>query len=122
MVRYKYREMMVEVFREYTASDLWRYVKKSVMERDNFTCVDCGEKLLNEKGGIVHHKHYKEWGKGNREEIDSCVFLCKRCHDVRHKKQEMKMGVPFWAERDPEIDGVSDEELRVAMQSLRDFK
>jgi 5-methylcytosine-specific restriction endonuclease McrA len=118
MIRYGYREIMVEAFKEYIASEEWRYVKLEVMERDNYTCVDCGKNLPEGRNGIVHHEHYDDWGKGNREEINSCVFICRKCHNGRHAHLEMKRKVPFWAARYPETDGFSDEEFRDAMMKF----
>jgi 5-methylcytosine-specific restriction endonuclease McrA len=118
MVRYKYREIMVEAFRDYIASEKWRIVKQEVMRTDNYSCADCQKKLPEGRGGIVHHKHYNDWGKGNSEEIISCIFLCTKCHNGRHAKQNMKSMVPFWAKQYPETIGVSDDELRDSMLNL----
>jgi 5-methylcytosine-specific restriction endonuclease McrA len=93
-------------------------LNNKVIERDCYTCADCKKNLPGGKGGIVHHKHYDDWGKGNSEETNSCLFLCSKCHDIRNAKFEMKIKVTFWAKRYAEIDGVSDEELRNAMMSL----
>ena len=104
MVIYEFRAMIVEAFRGYIASDEWRFVKQEVTKRDNSTCVDCKKKLPGGKGSIIHHEHYEDWGKGNLNEINSCVFLCKNCHNIRHAKPDMKMRVPFLAKQYPETD------------------
>jgi 5-methylcytosine-specific restriction endonuclease McrA len=109
---------MVGAFRGYIASDEWRFIKQEVMGRDNYICVDCQQKLPEGKGGIVHHEHYEDWGKGNSEEICSCVFLCNKCHNTRLAQQDMKLKTPFLAKQYPETYGVRDDELRDAMRSL----
>lgn len=93
---YKYRYLMAEAFHGYIASKEWGYVKQRVMERDDYRCVDCKTELPDGKGGVIHHEHYDDWGKGNYEEVLSCVYLCKKCHNNRHKQTDMKLKVPFW--------------------------
>jgi 5-methylcytosine-specific restriction endonuclease McrA len=116
---YEYREAMVGIFQEYIASEEWLLVKHKVIERDDYSCVDCQNKLPGGKGGIVHHEHYDDWGKGDLAEIESCVFLCRKCHNTRHAQQEMKLKTPFWAKQSPDIFKVDYEALKKAMQSLR---
>ena len=70
---YKYRYLMVEAFHGYIASKEWSYVKQRVIERDDYSCVDCKTELPDGKDGVVHHEHYDDWGKGNHEEV---LILC----------------------------------------------
>ena len=57
----------------------WR---KEVYERDNYTCLCCGEKgtLLN-----AHHKDGYHWCKERRIDIDNGATLCESCHFMFHK-------------------------------------
>jgi len=97
---------MILSFSEYMKSDDWKRVKIEVKKRAEGICADCG-KFIGEKG-TCHHKYYDDWGKGNSQEVLSCVYLCKRCNIKRHNNPEMKKLVPFWAKRDQRFDCSDD--------------
>ena len=64
---------------EYLKTDHWKTVRKTILERDNHKCHDCGGKATQ-----VHHLSYKFRG----HELDNpscCISLCKNCHQNRHK-------------------------------------
>jgi len=124
-IYFKYRFIMAVAFSDYIASKEWGYVKQKVMERDGFSCTDCKTTISIGENGVIHHEHYDYFGRGDRYEIGSCVFLCKKCHGIRHNKPEMKLKVPFWAKRGSiwdKCEGISEEALKNAMQSLRILK
>lgn len=60
----------------------WQKKRLEILERDNFTCIECGavDKTLH-----VHHSHYvkdkKYW------EYSNCSFktLCSECHEKEHE-------------------------------------
>lgn len=58
---------------------IWR---KSVFERDNYTCCNCGKRgdILN-----AHHLNGYNWFEDGRLDINNGVTLCKKCHDNFHK-------------------------------------
>ena len=58
----------------------WR---KSVFERDNYTCQACGE-----KGGRLQAHHIKQWALYPKERynVANGVTLCKKCHKKVHIK------------------------------------
>lgn len=58
----------------------WR---KSVFERDNFTCIKC--KTI---GWILNAHHIEHFSKNKdlRFDIDNWITLCKDCHINIHKK------------------------------------
>lgn len=61
----------------------YRQWRKSVFERDNYTCVICGE-----VGGRInaHHiKLYKDYPK-LRLDINNGITLCQECHRIKHKR------------------------------------
>ena len=54
-------------------------IRNSVLERDNYKCVECGSnKNLN-----VHHNIHRSDGGSNSE--DNLVTLCGKCHMDKHK-------------------------------------
>jgi len=61
--------------RKYNEYEQWR---KSVFERDNYTCQSCGDN----KGGnlIAHHKDAYSWCKERRLDVNNGVTLCENCH------------------------------------------
>lgn len=97
---------MILLFSEYMESDDWKRVKAEVKKRAAGICADCGK--IIEKGGNCHHKYYDDWGKGNSQEVLSCVYLCRRCNIKRHNNPEIKKLVPFWAKREQRFDCLDD--------------
>lgn len=67
--------------REYREYYEWR---KSVYERDNYTCVCCGY----DKGGKLnaHHLYSYDSHKKLRTEVCNGVTLCKDCHENFHRE------------------------------------
>ena len=58
-------------------------IRKEILERDNYTCVECGEKNdLN----IHHIIHRKNGGKNNPENLQT---LCAKCHTEKHKNESI---------------------------------
>ena len=69
--RYKHRLI--------TGYGIWR---KSVYERDNYTCQCC---LKKSDGDIVaHHLNGYHWYHKGRTNVDNGVTLCNTCHDEFH--------------------------------------
>ena len=62
----------------------WR---TKVFERDNFTCVICGQ-----VGGELNAHHIKPFAKypKDRFKVENGVTLCKKCHKEVHKAKDEK--------------------------------
>ena len=56
--------------------------RKAVYERDNYTCVHCGD----DTGGnlVVHHLNGFHWDEDSRTEVDNGATLCNECHKEFH--------------------------------------
>lgn len=56
------------------------------MQRDDFTCVECGQKdaTLN-----VHHRYYKSGNKPWQYPSWAMLTLCESCHKAKHSKEPL---------------------------------
>ena len=67
----------------------WQKKRLEVMQRDNFTCQDCGKGLNDGIVLNVHHIRYRKgllpWEYKDYE----LVTLCEDCHGNTHKKKEI---------------------------------
>jgi hypothetical protein len=65
-------------YKSYLKSDLWKDVRKKVMERDQYRC-----KFCNKKATHVHHEHYNldTMSGKNLRHLHS---VCKDCHENGH--------------------------------------
>lgn len=61
----------------------WQNLREFILERDNFTCQDCGKFSMG-KGLEVHHIKPLHLGGTNNE--SNLITLCHRCHKRRHMK------------------------------------
>ena len=78
-----------EAYNLYLKSPEWRELRKLVLKRDKYRCIDCnvrayhkdfcptGEKLQ------VHHLHY-DGIQTMTFTPEQCVSVCKLCHEIRH--------------------------------------
>ena len=58
----------------------WQKKRLKIFNRDNFTCVECGD---TETTLHIHHKEYKDseiWDYPN----ESLITLCENCHRKKH--------------------------------------
>lgn len=55
----------------------WWEIRKRVLERDSYKCVQCGNKAEE-----VHH--LIPLSRGGTTAMSNLVSLCKRCHDKQH--------------------------------------
>lgn len=62
----------------------WR---KSVFERENYTCEKCGKRGVRLN---AHHKNGYKWCVNERTNVDNGACLCKECHKKFHSKYGLK--------------------------------
>jgi hypothetical protein len=64
----------------------WQKKRLKIMERDDFSCKNCGN---SDRELTVHHLHYEKglspWEYGD----ESLVTYCKICHDEWHRLKTM---------------------------------
>lgn len=66
-----------EQYKKYLQSEIWKYKRLSILNRDKYTCQECGSQERLE----VHHKTYKNIFNEPNEDL---VTLCNRCHTMEH--------------------------------------
>jgi hypothetical protein len=94
----------------------WQQKRLRVMERDGFTCRDCG---ADDKHLHVHHCHYE---KGEPWEIDDLFLLtlCEECHEIRGEREsDCKRALAIILSRMPaeELNSFVHNLVRVASDS-----
>ena len=64
---------------------IWR---NQIFSRDNYTC-----RLCNKRGNTIHAHHIIEWASNfeNRFILENGVTLCKKCHSLVHKYEDIKL-------------------------------
>jgi len=67
---------------------LWQKKRTQIMQRDNFTCVSCGnqEKTLN-----VHHKTYRKGADPWDYDDENFITYCEDCHGGVHEEKDFLM-------------------------------
>lgn len=66
--RYTHKE-----YKAYYESLKWKNKRQKVLERDNYTCLACGER----EAEAVHHKNYNYF---KQEPLFNLVSVCNKCH------------------------------------------
>jgi hypothetical protein len=69
---------MSQTYAEKLKDPRWQRRRLEVMERDQFTCQECGSAT---KTLTVHHRHYVYGCEPWEYEDDVLVTLCEGCHD-----------------------------------------
>jgi len=68
-------------------SNYWKRVRKKVLQRDNYTCTQCGR----HKQLQVHHLTY-EHHNFEHLYLGDLTTLCNKCHELLHKiKNKVKL-------------------------------
>lgn len=66
-------------YSEQLKSPMWQKKRLEIMQRDNFTCQDCGD---TESQLQVHHKSYAYNKMAWEYENDNLITLCEDCHSL----------------------------------------
>ncbi len=60
----------------------WRSLREYILERDGYTCQDCG-KFLMDLGLFIHH--IKPIFRNGSNEPKNLITLCGKCHGIRYR-------------------------------------
>ena len=75
------KDMGFTSYNLYLKSDLWKSIRRRVMERDEYLCQAC-----KRPGLVVHHMDY-DAATMEGETLDQLVTMCKHCHDGIEKRR-----------------------------------
>lgn len=73
-------------FKEQYKHPNWQKKRLEILERDNYTCVECGE---TEKTLHVHHDYYARSKKIWEYDDEFLQTLCEDCHSERHEYKSL---------------------------------
>ena len=61
--------------------DVWKQLRSTVFERDNYTCQYCGA-----HGGSLHCDHVMPVSRGGSNELSNLATACATCNQAKHDK------------------------------------
>ena len=64
----------------------WQKKRLEILNRDNFTCVYCGDKETE-----LHVNHLKYTGKPHEAPNEDLETVCKNCHSIFHLEKKYKI-------------------------------
>ena len=67
-----------------TATDEWKWLRREVIIRDEYTCQDCGAKGAAEGSAQLEVHHITPVSEGGTDDKENLVTLCDSCHSERH--------------------------------------
>ena len=82
----------------------WAAVRRAVFERDDYRCVECGRPGRLE----AHHEPPLRAG-ADPYDLAGIKTLCRRCHIVRHRPDDMVEGRMAWLDALAELVGKSSQ-------------
>lgn len=103
----------------------WSKIRKSILERDKWRCVECGSNIRG-RNAHVHHKLPKAIGGSN--EPENLISLCSSCHSLKHMNLQASLGrrlierLAFRIAKifDPEtLSGIRGDQLGIALRYLK---
>lgn len=69
-------------YSEKLRSPLWQKKRLEILQRDNFTCLNCGD---NKSHLHVHHLQYLRFKDPWEYDNDYLITLCNKCHNEEEK-------------------------------------
>lgn len=72
----------------------WEDIRKKIYERDNYTCVECGEKCVSKKNKnslkIIQCHHIENYDISQNNNENNLITLCLECHIKKHQFKNEK--------------------------------
>jgi len=71
----------------------WRKLRRSILERDGYTCQLCGAKgtgSVFDKGRCMLAHHVVEQSKGGSDDPSNLMTICRKCHAKLHPRPNKK--------------------------------
>lgn len=59
-------------------------VRRAVLERDGWTCRDCGTSIHKHRSGVHYGLHHIDMRRKDVHHPDNLALLCRTCHNRRH--------------------------------------
>ena len=103
-------------------------IRREVLERDNFTCQECG----SQKQLDVHHKDgnsYRRVGAEANNSLSNLITLCHKCHMNKHFQPSTKrLNLLMYHEKYPKMSNaalgrvfkLTRERVRQILNSMKD--
>ena len=110
--------MTKEEYYKALESPKWRSKRKTILERDNYTCTKCGCK----SDLHVHHTYYLR-GKMPWDVPDSClVTLCRPCHEKVHENRHISSFMRMHPPKEPKKFKKKKKEKPEKLKKLRFYR
>jgi ATP-dependent DNA helicase RecQ len=74
----------------------WRKIRESILRRDKFKCVECGDPCDRDEADI---HHLLPRSAGGSDEPSNLITLCDGCHAAHHPKAGVGCRAERWAVR-----------------------
>lgn len=66
----------------------WKKRRLKVLNRDNWTCQQCGYEHYPQSPTQIHVHHIKPISEGGGHGYDNLEALCRSCHNIEHSNEE----------------------------------
>lgn len=73
------------IYKDYMGNPMWHTKRDAYFSVYN-CCIDCRKMVITSKNFAAHHLHYHNVGKEHPSDL---VPLCRECHSIREKKEEV---------------------------------
>jgi len=69
-----------------TATSDWKWLRREVIIRDDYTCQDCGAQGGRKGDANLHAHHKTPKAEGGEDTKENLITLCASCHRSNHKE------------------------------------
>ena len=65
-------------------SDRWQRLRKKILKRDGYSCVECSTSRKDVGIECLHVHHILPRSDGGEDDVSNLITLCEECHRNRH--------------------------------------